>query len=82
VCNCRVTEPGVLVVGVTNWSGEGVRSQVSEGGVQSYGSLTPVTVAILSLLQSQGEGTRGSKKELQCSVAAMSRRTLPSVGVH
>jgi hypothetical protein len=40
----------VLVVGVTSWSGEGVRSQVPGGGVQSYESLTLVTVALLSLL--------------------------------
>jgi hypothetical protein len=40
----------VLVVGVTSWSGEGVRSQVSEDGVRSYGDLTLVTVALLSPL--------------------------------
>jgi hypothetical protein len=40
----------VLVVGVTSWSGEGVRSQVSGDGVRSYGGLTLVTVALLSLL--------------------------------
>jgi hypothetical protein len=32
-CFSRVPEPGVLVVGVTSWSGEGVRSQVPGGGV-------------------------------------------------
>jgi hypothetical protein len=40
----------VLVVGVTSWSGEGVRSQVPGDGVRSYGDLTLVTVALLSLL--------------------------------
>jgi hypothetical protein len=40
----------VLVVGVTSWLGEGVRSQASSGGVQSYESITLVTVALLSLL--------------------------------
>jgi hypothetical protein len=50
VCSCRVPEPGVLVVGVTSWSGEGVRSQVPGGGVRSYESLTLVTVVLLSLL--------------------------------
>jgi hypothetical protein len=40
----------VLVVGVTSWSGEGVRSQVPGGGVQSYGGLTLVIIALLSLL--------------------------------
>jgi hypothetical protein len=47
---CRVPEPGVLVVGVTCWSGEGVRFQVLGSGVRSYGDLTLVTVALLSLL--------------------------------
>jgi hypothetical protein len=28
-----VPEPSVLAVGLTSWSGEGVRSQVSGGGV-------------------------------------------------
>jgi hypothetical protein len=50
VCSCCVPEPGVLVVGVTSWSAEGVRSQVPRGGVRSYESLTLVTVALLSLL--------------------------------
>jgi hypothetical protein len=40
----------VLVVGVTSWSGEGVRSQVPRGGVRSYGGLTIMDVALLSLL--------------------------------
>jgi hypothetical protein len=40
----------VLVVGVTSWSGEGVRSQVPGGCVRSYEDLTLVTVALLSLL--------------------------------
>jgi hypothetical protein len=40
----------VLVVGVTSWSGEGVRSQVPDGGVRSYLGLTLVTVALVSLL--------------------------------
>jgi hypothetical protein len=40
----------VLVVGVTSWSGEGVRSQVPEDGVRSYGGLTLITIVILSLL--------------------------------
>jgi hypothetical protein len=40
----------VLVVGVTSWSGEGVRSQVPGGDVRSYKGLTLVTVALLSLL--------------------------------
>jgi hypothetical protein len=39
----------VLVVGVTSWSGEGVRSQIPGGDVRSYEGLTLVTVA-LSLL--------------------------------
>jgi hypothetical protein len=50
VCGCRVPEPGVLVVGVTSWSGERVRSQVPGGGVRSYESLTLVTIALLPLL--------------------------------
>jgi hypothetical protein len=50
VRSCRVPEPGVLVVGVTTWSGEGVRSQVLSGGVRSYESVTLMTVALLSLL--------------------------------
>jgi hypothetical protein len=40
----------VLVVGVTSWSGEGVRSQVPGDSVRYYGGLTLVTVALLSLL--------------------------------
>jgi hypothetical protein len=40
----------VLVVGVTSWSGEGVRSQILGDGVRSYEGLTLVTVAFLSLL--------------------------------
>jgi hypothetical protein len=40
----------VLALGVTSWSGEGVHSQVLGGGVRSYGGLTLVTVALLSLL--------------------------------
>jgi hypothetical protein len=40
----------VLAVGVTSWSGEGVRPQVPGGGVRSYESVTLVTVALLSLL--------------------------------
>jgi hypothetical protein len=59
VCCSHVPELGVLVVGVTSWSREGVRSQVSGDGVQSYGGLTPITVALLSLLLSQGEGPKG-----------------------
>jgi hypothetical protein len=47
---CCVPGPGVLVVGVTSWSGEGVRSQVPGGGVRSYRGLTLVTVFLLSLL--------------------------------
>jgi hypothetical protein len=31
VSSCRVLMPGVFVVGVTNWSGEGVGAQVPEG---------------------------------------------------
>jgi hypothetical protein len=50
VCSCRVPELGVLVIGVTSWSGEGVRSQVPRGDVRSYEGLTLVTVALLSLL--------------------------------
>jgi hypothetical protein len=50
VCCSHVPEPGVLVVGVTSWSGEGVRSQVPGDGVRSYGGLTLVTVSLLSLL--------------------------------
>jgi hypothetical protein len=72
----------VLVVGVTSWSGEGVRSQVSGDGVRSYGGLTLVTVALLSFYSYKGRGTRVSKKELQCLVAGTSRRTSLSVGVH
>jgi hypothetical protein len=40
----------VLVVGVTSWSGEGVRSQVPSDGVRSYVGLTLVSVSLLSLL--------------------------------
>jgi hypothetical protein len=40
----------VLLVGVTSWSREGVRSQVSGGGIRSYEGLTLVTAALLSLL--------------------------------
>jgi hypothetical protein len=40
----------VLVVGVTSWSGERVRSQVPGDGVRSYRDLTLVTVALHSLL--------------------------------
>jgi hypothetical protein len=40
----------VLVVGVTSWSGEEVRSQVPGDGVRSYEGLTLVTVVLLSLL--------------------------------
>jgi hypothetical protein len=40
----------VLVVGVTSWSGEGVRSHVPGGSARSYEGLTLVTVALLSLL--------------------------------
>jgi hypothetical protein len=40
----------VLVVGVTSWSREGVRSQVPGDGVRSYECLTLVIVALLSLL--------------------------------
>jgi hypothetical protein len=50
VCSYRVLEPGVLVVGVTSWSGEGVRTQVPGGGVWSYERRTLVTVSLLSLL--------------------------------
>jgi hypothetical protein len=50
VCGSRVPELGVLVVGVTSLSGEGVRSQVPGGGVRSNEGLTLVTVALLSLL--------------------------------
>jgi hypothetical protein len=45
-----VLEPDVLAVGLTSWSREGVRSQVSGGGVRLCESLTLVTVALLSLL--------------------------------
>jgi hypothetical protein len=72
----------VLVVGVTSWSGEGVCSQVSGDGVLSYGGLTPVTIALVSLYSHKGSGTRGSKKELKCLAAGMSHRTSLSVGVH
>jgi hypothetical protein len=50
VCCSRVPEPGVLVVGVTSCSGEGVHSQVPGDGVRSYGGLTLATIALLSLL--------------------------------
>jgi hypothetical protein len=40
----------MLVVGVSSWSGEEVRSQVPGGDVQSYEGLTLVMVALLSLL--------------------------------
>jgi hypothetical protein len=40
----------VLVIGVTSWSGEGVRSQVPKEGARSYGGLTLVTAVLLSLL--------------------------------
>jgi hypothetical protein len=50
VCCSRVPDPGVLIVEVTSWSGEGVRSQVPGDGVRSYGGLTLVTIALLSLL--------------------------------
>jgi hypothetical protein len=50
MCCCHVPEPGVLVVGVTSWSGEGDRSQVPDDGVQFHGVLTIVIVALLSLL--------------------------------
>jgi hypothetical protein len=40
----------VLVVGVTSWSGEGIRSLIPGDGVRFYGVLTLVTVALLSLL--------------------------------
>jgi hypothetical protein len=40
----------VLVGGVTSWSRERESSQVSGNGVRSYGGLTLVTVALLSLL--------------------------------
>jgi hypothetical protein len=47
---CRVPELGVLVVGVTSWSGEGVEPKSRGDGVRSYEGLTLVTVALLSLL--------------------------------
>jgi hypothetical protein len=73
----------VLIVGVTSWSGEGVRSQVPGGGVRSYVGLTLVTVALLSLFYShKRKDTRGSKKELQYLAAGTSRRPSPSAGVH
>jgi hypothetical protein len=50
VHGCRVPEPSVLVVGVTSWSGEGVRSQIPRDGVRSYEGLTIITFALLSLL--------------------------------
>jgi hypothetical protein len=40
----------VLVVVVTSWSRERVRSQVPRGGVRSYEGLTLITFALLSLL--------------------------------
>jgi hypothetical protein len=73
----------VLVVRVTSWSGEGVRDQVSGDDVRSYEGLTYVTVALLSLLLSQGEGHKGEvKKELQCLAAGTSRPMSPSTRVH
>jgi hypothetical protein len=47
---CRVPELGVLVVGVTSWSGEGVEPKSLENGVWSFKGLTLVTIALLSLL--------------------------------
>jgi hypothetical protein len=40
----------VLIVGVTSWSGEGVRSQVPRDGMRSYEGLTLTTFALLPLL--------------------------------
>jgi hypothetical protein len=41
---------GLFVVGVTNWSGEGVGPKSLGMGVWPLGCLTLVTVALLSLL--------------------------------
>jgi hypothetical protein len=50
VRGCRVPEPGVLVVGVTSQSGEGVRSYVLREGLRSYEDLTLIPFALLSIL--------------------------------
>jgi hypothetical protein len=50
VLSCRVLVLGLFVVGVTNWSGEGVRPKSLIMGVWFIGYPTLVTVALLSLL--------------------------------
>jgi hypothetical protein len=50
VSSCRVPELGVLVVGVTSWSGEGVEHKSLKNDVRSIEGPTLVTVALLSLL--------------------------------
>jgi hypothetical protein len=72
VSSCCVPELGVFVVGVTNLSGEGVRPKSLQNGIRSIGGLTLVTVG------AQG----GSGKEVQFSVARMSRRASLSVKTH
>jgi hypothetical protein len=62
----------VFVVGVTNLSGEGVGPKSLQNGIRSIGGLTLVTVG------AQG----GSGKEVQFSVARMSRRASLSVKTH
>jgi hypothetical protein len=49
---CRVPELGVLVVGVTSWSGEGVEPKSLEVvfNLSKLEVLTLVTVVLLSLL--------------------------------
>jgi hypothetical protein len=50
VSSSRVPVLGLFVVGVTNWSGEGVGPKSLVVGLRSVGCLTLVTVALLSLL--------------------------------
>jgi hypothetical protein len=59
--SCRGPVLGLFVVGVTNWSGEGVGPKSLRIGVRFVDSPTLVMVALLSLLLMQGEGYKGKE---------------------
>jgi hypothetical protein len=57
VLSCRVPELGVLVVGVTSWSGEGIEPKFLEVMFE-LSKVLPSS----SFYSRKGRGTRGSRK--------------------
>jgi hypothetical protein len=80
VSSCCVPVLGLFVVGVTNWSGEGVEPKSLSMSVRFVSPCDGCPP--LHFIDARGKGKKGNKRRATVSAAGMSSRASLSIRTH